>query len=185
MHCLDGRPREWFRGPARHHHPPRFIGQPPSCSSRLWARRSGAIDDTLDQRTVSSDFWVWLNPREDLRIGCDSRNSEVKRTNLVGSHCEGVNVGRFCSVAISQTELPRIRLFRRHVTNHASSTDCRAALFQYSGVADNPCNLKVPEACRTVVGDQNVSLSAKVALSAGSKLKNVFPHWIDTAMHNL
>lgn len=175
MHFLDGRPQVWFRGPARHHHSPCCIRQPPD--RRLWARRSDATDDTFDQRTVSGDFGVWFDPREDLRIGCDSRNHgpEVKRTNLVGSHCEGVNVGRFRSVAILQTELPRIRLFRRHVTNHASSTDCCATLFLHSGIADNPSNLKVPKACRTVVGDQNVSLSAKVALSAGSKSKNCIP----------
>ena len=77
----------------------------------------------------------------------------VEMTNLVGGHCERVNIGRFHGVAVFLPGNRGGHLFRCHVTNNAPPTGCCATLFRDEGISDDLRDPKVPDTCRTFRSD--------------------------------
>jgi len=93
---------------------------------------------------------------------------DMERTNLVGSHCEGMNIGRFYSVAVFQPELKGVHLFRRRITKNALLASRCATLFRDERIGDDPRDPKAPNACYTLRSNQDVSLGRKTAIGTNA-----------------
>lgn len=84
--------------------------------------------------------------------------TDAERTNLVGSHCKGMNVRRFRRITVWLADPPWVYLFWRHISDNAPPAHCCLALRLDLGIRDNRRDLKISNARSAVVSNQNVSL---------------------------
>ena len=96
-------------------------------------------------------------------VSVSVRDSNVGRSNLVGSHSEGVNVALFHSFAARHTKTLGVHLFRCHIANDALSAGC-CAMLRDDGIRDNSRDLEVSNARCALCGDQNVPLDAETVI---------------------
>jgi hypothetical protein len=82
----------------------------------------------------------------------------MERTHLVGGHRERVNVALFRGVAVLEAELRRVEQFWSHVANNAWFGRFRNTRLHDCGIGYDSGDPEVPQACGTIISDQDVSL---------------------------
>ena len=82
----------------------------------------------------------------------------METTNFVNGHSQRVNIALLRGVTVREAELWWVEQLWSHVTDNAWLGRCRTTWFHDSGICYDTSDPKVPQACGTVVSDQNVSL---------------------------
>jgi len=83
---------------------------------------------------------------------------DAERTNLVNSHCEGMNIHLLRRVGVRSLEPHGVYLLRCHITKKASLAGRCGIYISESWIGDDPRNLKVSNASFALLGDKNVPL---------------------------
>ena len=94
--------------------------------------------------------------------------SGARQTYFVGSHREGVNVTLFRGFLVQIPEFLLNEQFRSHVAARANLDRHPVVCIHESGVGYYTCDLEVPQACITILADQDVSLER---MDIGARLK--------------
>ena len=106
----------------------------------------------------------------------------IERTHLVGGHRERINIAFLRGVAIREAELCWVEQFWSHITNNAWFGCCRTTWLYDCGIGYDTGDPEVPQACDTIISDQDVSLDrmnigARIELGMCSALTGFISLW--------
>ena len=107
----------------------------------------------------------------------------VERTHLIGGHRERVNIALFRGVAIREVELRSVEQFWSHVADSGWFGWYRTIWLHDCGIGYDTGDPEVPQACGTIISDQDVSLDrtnigTRLELGIRSALTGLISPWM-------